>query len=398
MRCPPTVLNNAMRPAKLEPRAAPWPMRAGCWAAMVASVLVACSSSKSEPPARLTEIKSPLSIRVAWRVRVGDGRRAFLEPAVVQNAIYAASAEGDLVRLDPGDGKQVWHVEAPAPLGAGVGTDGFVVAVASQRGDVYAYSAEGKLLWQARVPSDVVTPPLVGHGLVIVRSTDQGVTAFDAESGHKKWIFTRQPPPLALRAPSDMAFSGDNVVAGFPGGRLIAIALSNGAARWDSPVSEPKGATEVERLADVLGSIGQQDNQVCAASYQGRVACFEATSGEQQWAREMPAGAGVAIEDEALVGVDSGSTVEAFARSTGAARWSCKQLAYRGLSSPGVKDRWVAVGDAQGYVHFLNASDGQIVGRIELDGSPIIAQPRPVAGGVLVQSQRGHLALLMPQG
>ena len=122
-------------------------MRAGCWAAMVASVLVACSSSKSEPPAKLTEIKSPLSIRVAWRVRVGDGRRAFLEPAVVQNAIYAASAEGDLVRLDPGDGKQVWHVEAPAPLGAGVGTDGFVIAVASQRGDVYAYSAgSGKLL------------------------------------------------------------------------------------------------------------------------------------------------------------------------------------------------------------------------------------------------------------
>src|ERR1700719_1647831 len=208
MRCPPTVLDNAMRPGKVAAGTAPWPMRAGCWAAMVASVLVACSSSKSEPPAKLTEIKSPLSIRVAWRVRVGDGRRAFLEPAVVQNAIYAASAEGDLVRLDPGDGKQVWHVEAPAPLGAGVGTDGFVIAVASQRGDVYAYSAEGKLLWQARVASDVVTPPLVGHGLVIVRSTDQGVTAFDAESGHKKWIFTRQPPPLALRAPSDMAFSG----------------------------------------------------------------------------------------------------------------------------------------------------------------------------------------------
>src|SRR5258708_4009157 len=218
MRCPPTVLNNAMKPAKLAAGAAPWPTRAGCWVAMVASVLAACSSSKSESPARLTEIKSPLSIRVAWRVRVGDGRHAFLEPAVVQNAIYAASAEGDLVRLDPGDGKQVWHVEAPAPLGAGVGTDGFVIAVASQRGDVYAYSADGKLLWQARVPSDVITPPLVGHGLVIVRSTDQGVTAFDAESGRKKWIFKRQTPPLALRAPSEMACAGESLIAGIPGG------------------------------------------------------------------------------------------------------------------------------------------------------------------------------------
>jgi outer membrane protein assembly factor BamB len=366
---------------------------------MAAALLAACSSSsKSERPADLKPIKSPLSIRVAWDVRVGDGRHTFLEPAVVENAIYAAAAEGDLVRIDPADGRQAWHAKAPSRLGAGVGTDGFVVAVAGQRGEVYAYSAEGKLLWETRVPSDVVTPPLVGRGLVIVRSTDQGVTAFDAENGHRKWIFKRQTPPLALRAPSEMAFSGENLIAGFPGGRLVAIALSNGASRWDSPVSEPKGATEVERLADVLGSLALTGNQVCAASYQGRIACFDTASGEQQWAREMRAGAGVAIDGEEVVGVDEASTVQAFARSGGAARWTCKLLAHRSLSSPGTRDRWLAVGDYRGYVHFLNASDGQLVGRVEIDSSPIVAQPRAVGGGILVQTQRGHLALLMPQG
>ncbi len=366
---------------------------------LLAWLLAACSSSgKSEKPAALVDIKSPVPIQVAWRAKVGDGRRSFLEPAVVQNAVYAASAEGDLVRLDPADGKEIWHVKAPARIGAGVGTDGFVVAVAGQRGEGFAYSGEGKLLWQGRVPSDVVTPPLVGHGLVIVRSTDQGVTAFDAEKGQQKWIFRRPTPPLALRTPSEMAFSGDNVIVGFPGGRLVAIALTNGASRWDSAVSEPKGATEVERLADVLGSIGLQDNQVCAASYQGRIACFDAASGDQQWARELSAGAGVAIEGDALVGVDAASTVEAFARSNGTAQWSCKQLAYRSLSSPAVGEHWVAVGDGQGYVHFLNSSNGKLIGRLELDGSPIVAMPRLLGNGVLVQSQRGHLALLVPQG
>jgi outer membrane protein assembly factor BamB len=373
-------------------------LRAVCGLAAIACVLAACSSSSSEKPARLTDIKSPLSIRVAWRVKVGDGRHSFLQPAVLQNAIYAADADGDLVRIDPNDGKQVWHARVPARLEAGVGSDGFIVAVAGQRGDVFGYSAEGLLRWQARVPSDVITTPLVGHGLVIVRSTDQGVTAFDAEDGHKKWNFKRQTPPLVLRAANELAFSGDNVVAGFPGGRLVAIALSNGAARWDSAVSEPKGATEVERLADVLGSIGLQDNHVCAASYQGRVACFDATSGDQQWAREMPAGAGVAIHGEELVGVDSASTVQAFALSNGATRWTSKLLARRQLSSPEAQERWIAVGDLEGYVHFLDASDGKLAGRAELDGSPIIAQPRQAAGGFVVQSQRGYVALLIPQG
>ena len=366
--------------------------------ALTAWVLAACSSSTGPKPNALTEIKSPLSIRIAWRVRVGDGRRHFLQPAVLENAIYAASADGDLVRLSPADGKEVWHVRAPAPLGAGVGSDGFVVAVAGQRGEIFAFSADGKLAWQALVPSDVVTPPLVGHGLVIVRSTDQGVTAFDAQNGHKKWTFKRQTPSLALRAPTELQFSGDSVVVGFPGGRLVDIAITNGASRWDSAVSEPKGSTEVERLADVLGPIGLRDNQVCAASYQGRVACFDAASGEQQWAREMPAGGGVAVDGEQLVGVDSASTIEAFVRSSGTARWSSKLLANRGVSSPAGLEKWVAVGDREGYVHLLDASDGKLVGRIELDGSPIVAQPREVGGGILVQTQRGNLALLMPQG
>ncbi|HEX4597527.1 MAG TPA: outer membrane protein assembly factor BamB [Burkholderiaceae bacterium] len=371
--------------------------RAMCGLALLACVLAACSSSKTEKPAKLTDIPSPLSIRVTWRVKVGDGRSSYLQPAVLQNAIYAADADGDLVRIDPSDGKELWHSRVPAKLEAGVGSDGFVVAVAGQRGEVFGYSAEGLMRWQARVPSDVVTTPLVGHGLVLVRSTDQGVTAFDAEDGHKRWNFKRQTPPLALRAPSEMAFSGDSVIAGFPGGRLVAIALSNGAARWDSAVSEPKGATEVERLADVLGSIGLQDNHVCAASYQGRVACFDPTSGDQQWAREMPAGAGVAIQGEELVGIDSASIVQAFTLSSGALRWTCKLLARRGLSSPGAQERWVAVGDREGYVHFLNAGDGKLVGRVDLDGSPIVAQPRQVAGGYVVQTQRGHVVLLTPQ-
>jgi outer membrane protein assembly factor BamB len=373
--------------------------RPGCWIAVLVAVLAACSSSsKSEKAAPLAEIKAALPIHVAWEVRVGDGRHSFFEPGVVANAIYAAATDGDLVRIDPSDGKLVWHVTAPGPLGAGVGTDGFLVAVSGQRGEVYVYSAEGKLAWQERVPSDVVTPPLVGRGLVIVRSTDQSVTAFDAQNGHRKWNFKRQTPPLALRAPSDMVFSGDNVIVGFPGGRLVAIALSNGTSRWDSAVSEPKGATEIERLADVFGSIGLTDNQVCAASYQGRIACFDATSGEEQWARDMPAGAGVAIDGEELVGVDAASTVQAYTRSGGTARWASKSLAHRGLSTPVGDDRWVAVGDREGYVHFLNAADGHLIGRIELDGSPITAQPHTVGGGVLVQTQRGRVALLVPQG
>ncbi len=381
------------------PRTASARLRGGAWAALAMALLGACSSSQpAVEPAPLAAIKSPIPVHVVWRTKLGDGRGAFLQPAVLENAIFAASIDGALVRLNPADGKQMWRVKAPGKIGAGVGADGFTVAVAGQRGEVYAFTAEGKLTWQSRVPSDVVTPPLVGHGLVIVRSTDQAVTAFESESGKKRWTFKRQTPPLTLRGPTEMAFSGDNVMVGFPGARLVAVALSNGAAHWDSGVSEPKGATEVERLADVIGPIGLKDGEVCAASYQGRVACFDSSSGDEQWSRELAAGAGVNIDGDQLFGIDASSIIQAFAISNGAGMWSNKTLAHRSLSSPASCGRWLVVGDYRGYVHWLDRKDGQVVGRIELDGGPIVAEPRPLASGVLVQTQRGSLALLVPQG
>ena len=41
------------------------------------------------------------------------------------------------------------------------------------------------------------------------------------------------------------------VFAGFPGGRLVALALANGNVGWDATVALPKGATELERVADI---------------------------------------------------------------------------------------------------------------------------------------------------
>lgn len=363
--------------------------------------LAAGCSSDTKPedlPAKLASLSSPIPVQVAWKLRVGDGRAGYLQPAVLANAVYAAATNGTVMRIDPASGKEVWKTRLPVHIGAGVGSDGFAVAVVGERGQLVVLTAEGRKSWEARVPSDAVTAPLVGQGLVIVRSTDQSVSAFEVETGRRRWVYKRQTPPLTLRGPTELAFSGESVIAGFPGGRLVSIALSNGAARWDSLVSEPKGATEVERLSDVLGELGITPDRVCAASYQGRIACFEAAKGDEQWAHEMAAGAGAIVDEGRVFGIDQASTVRAFAISGGAVLWTNKTLANRALSSPATLGRWLVVGDYRGFVHWLDREDGHEVGRVELDGSPVVAEPRPVAGGVVVQTQRGSVALLVPQG
>jgi len=185
--------------------------------AVLAAVLLAllaagCSSSSNRPkPAELADFKATLSPRTAWTVAVGAARGAPLKPAVLDNAVYAAAGDGSIVRVAPDNGQVAWRISAGTPLTSGVGSDGFVVAVGTPRGEVLAFGADGKPLWRAQVTSDVRSPPLVGRGLVIVRSTDHRVNAFEADSGKRRWTFSRATPPLTLRAPSAMASTGASV-------------------------------------------------------------------------------------------------------------------------------------------------------------------------------------------
>jgi outer membrane protein assembly factor BamB len=370
-------------------------------AALVAATVVAlaaCNSAPTQKPAPLTEFKPALEVAARWSVSVGNARGAFLQPAVLENVIFAAAADGAVIRVEPQSGKVEWRAETGIRIAAGVGSDGFAVAVAGSRGEVVALSAEGKVSWRAQVSSDVLTPPLVGRGLVVVRSTDQRVSAFEADSGKRRWVYQATAPALTLRAATGLSFAGDNVLVGLPGGRLIAVSLANGALRWEASITEPKGTTEVERLADVLGPLPVRGDEVCAAGYQGRITCAATAGGALRWSREISAASGVAVSPEAVYGVDARSYVHAVTRDKGASLWRNERLGFRGLTTPLALAGAVVVGDAQGYVHFLSPADGGLVGRARVDSSAIVAPPQAWGDGAVIQSQGGTLALLAPRG
>src|SRR5882672_3777719 len=361
-----------------------------------AALLLACSSRDPAltKPAELVEIKAPIPVQTVWKTGIGSGRNFVLQPAVLENAIYAAAAAGAVVRIAPETGKVIWRVDVDSEISAGVGSDGLTIAVATLRGEVIALGPDGKQLWRAQASSDVAERPLVGRGLVIVRSSDHRVSAYEVETGKRRWFFQRQQPPLTLRASTEMNFSGENVVVGFPGGKMVALALANGATRWEATVSEPKGTTEVERLADVVGPVAISGREMCAASFQGRLACGDATNGTLRWAREFSAASGPALGARLVFAVDAKSHIYAFGREGGANQWRNDKMQNRALTTPLALERTVVVGDLKGYVHFLAPENGEFLARTEIGDGAIVARPQQWADGVVVQSQGGTVALL----
>jgi outer membrane protein assembly factor BamB len=229
---------------------------------------------------------------------------------------------------------------------------------------------------------------------VLVRSVDNRIFAFGDDDGKRRWVYQRAPASLIVRSPAGVTIVGDTAFAGFSGGKLAAIALSNGGVRWESTVALPKGATELERVTDVVGDPVVQGREVCAAAYQGRVACYDIANGRQIWARELSSLTGVSLDSRYAFVSDDRSAVHALDRSNGRSVWKQDKLTNRQLSQPCSLGNAVATGDFEGNVHFLSRDSGAFVARYSTGGGAVRAAPVAISSGILVQTQDGGLSAL----
>ena len=380
-------------------------------AALAALLAAGCSGTPGPTPAELTPLENPRETRLLWYASITEVDRyseaTFLAgpspeadrfiffPAQVDGAIYAASREGAVVRFEAASGKERWRASADTPLSGGVGADAKTVVVASEKGEVVAFDAErGAVRWRARVSSEVLAPPTVGLGLVLVRSIDNRIFAFGADDGKRRWVYQRAPASLIVQTPSGVSLLGDTAFAGFSGGKLVAIALSNGGQRWEVTVSVPKGSTELERVTDVIGFPAVQGREVCAVTYQGRAACYEAATGRQIWARELSSATGISLDARYAFVSDDRGAVQALDRSNGRSVWKQDKLAYRKPSLPLPGNNAIVVGDLEGLVHFLARDSGAFVARYAARGGAVRAAPMASPSGLLVQTEDGTLYAL----
>lgn len=361
--------------------------------------LSACSMfSNKDPrfePASLVDYEARMPVAVRWSTPIGSGAGFGFIPAVVGRDVYAASASGQVSRLDLGTGQVRWSANVGKRLSAGVGTDGQIVAVAAPDGTVIALDAQGQELWRSKATSEVNIPPAVGYGIVAVRSSDYRVQAFDARTGDLLWSIQRPGPALALKTSMQMRVVDGLVVTGMPNGRVLLIDAATGALQWEGVISQSYGATDLERISDVVGAPELVGSVMCAAAYQGRIVCFDmANQALPLWAEEFSTARGIGVNMQMLYAADTRDSVVAFALESGHPIWEQNALRNRQLTAPAVHGNIVAVGDFEGYIHFLAPHDGRQMARVRVGSRPITSQPVAVEGGVLVQTDSGQLVFI----
>jgi outer membrane protein assembly factor BamB len=346
--------------------------------------------SSSKKPGPLPEITATVAPQPAWQASLAKSSPGFA-PAVTASAVYAAAGDGTIARVDPSTGQVAWRISAGKKLSAGVGADETLLAVGTDKGEVLAFDPDGKPLWQARVTSEVVSPPKVAEGIVVVWSGDGRLYGLNAADGKTKWAYQRANPPLTVRNYAGGTINRGGVFVGTPGGKLLAIDLATGNVGWEGNVATPRGATELERIADVTSLPVVEERQVCAVAYQGRVACFEILRGTLNWSRDISSLGGMVADSRYLYVTDDAGALHALDKTTGASAWKQDRLAARRIGGPQLLGDHVAVVDGEGYVHLLDRNDGRLVGRAATDGTPATSQPVATGGRAVWQSEGGTI-------
>jgi outer membrane protein assembly factor BamB len=224
-----------------------------------------------------------------------------------------------------------------------------------------------------------------------VRSGDGRIAGLSTEDGKQLWVYERITPALVVRSNAGVTVLRGIVYAGFAGGKLVALDIKNGALQWEAAVSQPTGNTELERISDITSDPVVDDEQVCAISFQGRIACFDIRQGNLLWSRDISSDKGMLLLRKFLYITNTQGTVMVLDKTTGSTLWKNDQLRDRGTSAPFVSGNFVVAGDYQGFVHGLNREDGSFVARIGLDGSAIQTAPVALNDGILVQTRKGGL-------
>jgi outer membrane protein assembly factor BamB len=164
---------------------------------------------------------------------------------------------------------------------------------------------------------------------------------------------------------------------------------SNGVATWELTIGSSRGTNEVERLVDLVAGVSRLNNVICARAFQTSVSCVDAQRGSNLWTRAAQGHVGVSGSESLLFGAESDGKLVAWQRNGGQVAWQSEALRFRGLTSPHWSAGQLVVGDDLGWAHWIDVSNGQTIGRIQVDSSGIAMTPLRVGQNWVIVTKNG---------
>ena len=375
-------------------------------AAVAAGLLAGCSvwnsmfSAEKPKPKELEPIAAPITVRPVWNQSIGAVQ--FPLTVAVNGNVLTLAGDGSVLAVEADSGRVersrvTQSFEGPERGQAARGGGFRPVDERQQALDVPAVELleAGRVKWKKSVGVRVATAPLVAGGRIFVLGVDRTVQAFDASDGIKLWQVQRPGDALTLSQTGVIAAFKNTLVVG-QGPRMAGIDPVSSAVRWEVPLGSPRGANEVERLADLIGPAVRSGDLLCARSFQAAVGCVDAQLGNVAWTKTVGGTDAIAGDAELLFGADASDRLSAWRTPTGDIAWTSEALMFRGVGAPATVGQSVVYGDSNGILHWFSRAKGESQARVPTDGNPIMTPPVNVGGTLVVVTRGGGVFAFKP--
>ncbi|NBM55990.1 outer membrane protein assembly factor BamB [Proteus sp. G2669] len=376
---------------------------------LASALLAGCSSEQDNVTmSPLPEVQSQFTPRAVWDKSVGNGIGKYyshLSPTWDGPVVYVADRHGLVKALDLETGKELWSQDLSiktgflssnesALLSGGLTVSGTRIFVGTEKAKVYALNTDnGSIDWETDVAGEAISKPVVSDGLVLIHTSNGLLQGLDLLTGEISWTVNLDTPSLSLRGESAPAVAYGAAIIGADNGRVSAVILSQGQLIWQQNISQIKGSTEISRLNDVDMTPIIDENTVYAMAYNGSLVSLDMRSGQILWKRDLGSVNDMVLLGDNLYLVDQNDRVLSVRKSDGVTLWTQEDLLHRNLTAPAIFDGYLVVGDAEGYLHWIDTSTGKFIAQNEVNSSGLLSRPQAVNDKLMIQARDGKLYL-----
>lgn len=341
-------------------------------------VLIGCGSSPSAvlPPVELTPLDNKINVSRQWKFTAGEGVSDLylkLSPVFHNNTGYIVDYKGYLKTFAVDSGKIISEHNLNIPASAGLTLSNGKLFLGTSKGELVAFDAKTvKELWRTQLSSEILSKPATAKGILVAKTIDGRVYGLNVRNGRQSWVYDRSVPRLTLRGSSSPIISNDIVITASDSGKLSALSLRHGKLLWETTIAVAKGRNQLERVIDMDVDPIVVDDVIYVAGYQGRIAAVKIGSGQLIWSRDFSSYSGLYVDAYRVYVTDAQGQAWALNRYNGSTIWRQDKLLRRQLTAPEAYDKYIVIGDYDGYLHWLNREDGKLIARKQINATDVI--------------------------
>lgn len=350
-------------------------------------------------------------IRPAWSRSLGGGAGRFINPPVFAGErIFALSASGALMALEPEQGRVIWETDLPlledevSSIPGGLAADDKLIYVTSGDGQVLAFAqADGAPAWQISLGSPIRSAPVLAEDKVFVLTLDNRIFALNTASGSTVWTHSGVEEELTLLGGASVAVANGIMVVPYSSGEVYALRSTDGRYLWHDTFGGHNQRNRLNGVGGITASPVIFGNVLFMVTTSGQFVVYNLTTGERLWTQQVSAtqtpwvGGNVVYlvsEDRKLICLDI---------ETGGVRWLTDLDAVLAKSTGDelaeVRTAWhgpllagkrLIVTAASGYALSFSPADGSVLSAVELPDQ-LLTAPIAARGSLYFLTNAGRL-------